>query len=113
MSVGALVVPSLAAPRDEPGPGYLPVATEADWSQYWLPLATSAGLDVVRGFQPGVALKPHDLPVAVVELERLHALVSDAALDPSVADRILDRVTTLREMLTALGDDDVEEVFIG
>lgn len=113
MSVSAVVVRPVSAPPREGAPGYLPVATESEFARYWLPLATLGGLNVVRRFQPGVALRSGDLPHAVHELETLSDLVHQAPLEPSVSARILTRVSDLRALLASIGPDEVEEVFIG
>lgn len=113
MSVGAVVVRSLSAPRDDSVPGYLPVATESEFARYWLPLATDGGLNLVSEFEPGIALKPRDLPGAVHQLEALSDLISDAPFEPAVSERILTRVADLRDLLATVGENEVEEVFIG
>lgn len=114
MSVAAMVTlkPGAEPPSGFPPSGYLPVATEAEFTRHWLPLARRAGLGIIAEFGTGIPLGPSDIAEISTELSTFSALVPES-LSPPIAARIAERVTLLRELLTILDPDTVEEIYIG
>jgi hypothetical protein len=55
----------------------VPIATNADFAERWLPACAALGLDFVSHFHDGAltSVRPEDLPVIVEELTRLRTWV--------------------------------------
>lgn len=98
---------------DQPAQDYLPVATEAEFAQYWQPLAEAGDFSTVAGFRLGVSLAPADLPALVQELDGFSSALKTAGYSAEISVRMRDRVTRLRDFLTAANAADVEEIFLG
>jgi hypothetical protein len=91
-------------------PGYLPVATEADFHRYWLPLAAQHDLDLIKQFGTGVSVPKSSFDDLLAELD----ILRDAATGPDPGDRQLRaRVDLLIQLVQGLERSQVDELFIG
>lgn len=89
MSVAAIVTlkPGIVPPPGFPASGYLPVATEAQFVSYWLPIATSAKLSLIAEFGSGVVIPPAEISEVDSELEVFAALAPAALPRPEAEHR--------------------------
>jgi hypothetical protein len=111
MSIAA-VVRYRTKEKDRRRPDYLPVATEQEFYEHWLPLADRHELELCQGFGAGVTIASSEIPNTVAELDVMAAAAAGLAYD-AVRDRLLDRVSMLREFLLELDAEAVDDVFIG
>jgi hypothetical protein len=114
VSVAALVT---LKPGAAPQPGlpywkYVPVATQRTFTEHWLPLAESLGLEYIPLFIGGISLTSEDFPAVLRELEIFsgHAI---NALPQEYAEVVAERAEFLRSILAGLDPDAVQEVNIG
>ena len=112
MSIGALVMRPPGAAAGGPG-DYLPVATEAEFGRYWLAVTQCGSFPTVDQFALGVSIAPEQIDSVLEELDKFAARAQDTVLPRAVAERMLQRVTILREFLGGLDPAQVKEVYVG
>ena len=102
MSVAALVTlkPGAAAQPGLPYWKYIPVATQRTFTECWLPLAESLGLEYIPLFSGGISLTGEDFPAVLRELEIFSGHVTDA-LPQQYAEVVAERVELLRSILAS------------
>ena len=113
MTVAAMVSlrPRFTPPADFPTGGYLPIAAERAFTDFWLPLARNAGLQWIPLFATGLPLTAEDIGSVIGELDVLAARLPDQTTHADA--QVHDRSTLLRNLLASLDPDSVEDLFIG
>lgn len=90
-------------------PLYVPVATEALFSNAWLPAAERLGLSWVPRFELGADVPPADLPAVRAEIARVRAALAHRRDAPS----LLPRVDSILDALADIDPAEVATIFIG
>lgn len=80
---------------------YLPIATESDFKEYWLPGCVALNLTRVASFSMGFTLRPDDVSEINGELLRLDLWAKDS-LDPPIYRKIHNRIQLLSKSLRNL-----------
>jgi hypothetical protein len=113
VTVAAMVTlrPGYAPPQRFPTRGYLAIATERTFADYWLPVASIAGLRWVPRFATGLTLTPKEIGPLIEELNVLGACLQEAA--DHVAADVRDRLARLLDLLASLDPNSIDDLFIG
>ncbi|WP_033344098.1 hypothetical protein [Catenuloplanes japonicus] len=110
MSVAVLTTlkAGAAPPPALPYRDYVPVASQRTFTEWWLPLALSLGLEYLPLFETGVILNAEDLGPVIRELE-----IFSAQAPETVPEHVTEQARSLLSVLAALDPADVDEFFIG
>ena len=95
------------------GAPYLPVATEAIFSTYWLPAATRLGCVWMPLFQSGVPVEIEDFPEVRAEFEQMRDHFTQAPDDAPMIEHLRERSRWLSAELANLDPAAARGLFIG
>ena len=94
MSVGLMISNPISAEEHL----YLPISTEKDFQDHWMPIITELDLKWVRCFQSGIELEKEDIEEVLKELERLQDWIITYK-DNEQGKHMLERLENLNETL--------------
>ena len=94
-------------------PTYLPVATEAIYSTYWLPAATKLGFMWLPLFQTGMTIAAEDFPSVRGEFALISDYFAKAPDDDPMIEHLRERSRWVSEELERLDPAKIRDLFIG
>ncbi|WP_054532632.1 hypothetical protein [Herpetosiphon geysericola] len=87
-----------------------PIATEAIFSSYWLPIIEEHNLQFLRLFQTGLPVEKEDIPYILDEIKIFRNNLSKTGQQSSI---INERLDAINEQLQLLVDQDFDSIYIG